>query len=125
MASAGAITKFFTRTDTFQNNEDDEEQLIAKKHKKNSTTETETRGFLQSWLVEFEWLCYNSEANVMYCDFCQGAGPHLDGNTEYVDGSTKFKKENIGAHGKSQKHAKCRDWALSNGKTVCCGRKEG
>ena len=77
MASVGVITKFYIRTDILQYKEDNEEQLIAKKRKKNSTTETETHGFLQSWLVEFEWLRYNSEANVMYCDFCQRAGPSV------------------------------------------------
>ena len=48
----------------------------------------------------------------------QHASRQLAGNTEYVNGSTKFKKKNIGAHGKSQKHAKCRDWALSKTKHV-------
>ena len=81
MALAGAITKFFTRTDTLQKKEDNEEILIAKKCKKNSTTETEMHGFLQPWLVEFEWLCYNGEANVMCHDFCQCAGHQLAGNT--------------------------------------------
>ena len=118
MASAGVKTKFYISTDILQYKADNEKQLIAKKRKKNSTTETETRGLFShgQWssngfaTIVRRTLCIVTSANVQV--------RQLAGNTEYVNDSTKFKKENIGAHGKSQKHAKCCDWDLSKTKHV-------
>ena len=82
----------------FSDSKNKEEQI----EKQKDSTEESPR-FLQSWLVEFEWLRYNKESNVMYCDFCQRAGRVLAGNIDFYGGSSKFKKENIKAHGKSLK----------------------
>ena len=59
--------------------------------KKNSSAKkiVETRGFLQSWLLEFDWLRFNSVSNSIFCDFCQRAGRQMAGNTDFVSGSTK------------------------------------
>ncbi|XP_067668254.1 zinc finger protein 862-like [Haliotis asinina] len=45
----------------------------------------------------------------MHCDFCRQAGHHLAGNTDFVDRTNKFKRENIHAHSISVRHGKCRD----------------
>ena len=89
------ISSFFVQSSDSENKK---EQV-----KKQKESTEESRGFLQSWLVEFEWLRYNKESNVMYCDFCQRAGRVLAGNIDFYGGSSKFKKENIKAHGKSLK----------------------
>ena len=57
------------------------EQMPAKKRKKKSSAKkiVESRGFLQSWLLEFDWLRFNSVSNIMFCDFCQRAGRQMAG----------------------------------------------
>ena len=50
---------------------------------------------------------------MMYCNFCRRAGPTLAGKTDFVDGSTKFKCENILVHRKSLRHYKCRDFIIN------------
>lgn len=49
----------------------------------------------------------------MYCDFCHRAGSTLAGKTDFADGSTKFKHENVLAHSKSLRHGKCRDFIVN------------
>ena len=65
---------------------------------KRSKTEVKARMFLDSWLNDFEWLRYDNNENIMYCEFCRNCGSTLAGSTEFVQGSNKFKRENIRAH---------------------------
>ena len=49
----------------------------------------------------------------MYGDVCVKAGPDIAGNTEFVTGKKKFKRESLVYelyHNKSQKHEKCSIW---------------
>ena len=50
---------------------------------------------------------YDYSSDVMYCDVCRKAGPDIAGNTEFVTGKKKCKRESLVYRNKSQKHEKC------------------
>ena len=67
-----AITLFsFLRSDS-SNNQNKEEQSEILNGKNESRILKKVVGFLQSWYVEFEWLCYN-DSNAMYSTVTQFA----------------------------------------------------
>jgi hypothetical protein len=50
---------------------------------------------------------YDYSSDVMSCDVCRKAGPDIAGNTEFVIGKKKYKRESLVYRNKSQKHEKC------------------
>lgn len=71
------------------------------------------RKFKSSWKEEFPWLKFESGKNLMYCTFCQEAGPAIAGQTDLATGSSSFKKETLAIHNKSARHRLSRDWVLN------------
>lgn len=79
----------------------------------------EKRKFQYSWLKQFTWLRYDKVNDLMTCTFC-AAYPDVAGRTDFVAGSTNFKKETMSIHAQSKRHRCCRDSTLGkvSGATV-------
>lgn len=71
------------------------------------------RQFKASWLQEFAWLRYDKEKQTMHCDFCAQAGQEIAGKTDFISGSSHFKKETVKKHGESRKHKNARDCMIA------------
>lgn len=118
-----SISSYFSKKIVNNENEPQNETESNEVNKKDNVGETKsnkeqvktnkTREFRLQWLSDFSWLRFNKDDNVMFCDFCRQAGRDLAGNTDFLDGTRKFKRENIVAHNASVRHGKCRDHIIN------------
>lgn len=81
-----------------------------------SSSESKGRKYRESWSKEFSWLVYDEQNHVIKCKFCC-ALPHLAGGSDFVKGSTTFKKESLMKHNESGKHKNVRDTILGQQKS--------
>lgn len=76
-----------------------------------------TRKFQANWLIDFEWLEFDEDLNSMSCKYCR-AKPTTAGKTDFVSGSTSFKRESLSSHSKSKRHIACRDSVINSSTDV-------
>ncbi|XP_033624977.1 aspartyl aminopeptidase-like isoform X1 [Asterias rubens] len=65
------------------------------------------RYFKKRWTIQFKWLRYDDDKQVMYCEYCRRAGAAKAGKTGFIQGISRFKKEAVVSHDNSKKHNYC------------------
>ncbi|KAK8731015.1 hypothetical protein OTU49_007753 [Cherax quadricarinatus] len=76
------------------------------RYKKYETTRR-SRNFVESWRIEFEWVCYDTTKRVMTCKTCLKYGTEDDKKSRFVSGNTNFKRLSLVRHQQSQIHRRC------------------
>ena len=85
--------------------------LVHDKEDEPATKKRIVYNFQTAWLKEFEWLEWDSEKELMPCQYCKAFPTHA--SSSLVNGCNNFKHETLTKHSKSKSHVYCRDCYLT------------
>lgn len=63
--------------------------------------------FRTCWLQTYSWLQYDSQNNIMFCQYCRRWSKTLPVRTSFADGSRNFRHEIVLHHHKCKAHHMC------------------
>ena len=61
------------------------------------------RMFVPAWLSQYEWLRYDGQRNLMYCDLCV----KYNRNNVFTEGCQNFRRDNLNKHVLTGDHKTC------------------
>jgi hypothetical protein len=77
-----------------------------RRKKKDEYEKKRERKYREEWGRDFTWLCYNADANIMYCRVCRDFPRLADSSSRFVmeTGNSSFRLHHIQSHDQSCHH---------------------